>query len=292
MYTGNLLPGLSPDEVPQRLADLLKATREQADELINRHYIVFRSGLTGSDLARYFSALQMTGLDVHIEQEITSATIKDTVSPSKVSPLTICPVCGHLQPKRILCLNCATDMPKILSIRLCPHRTADIKQPETPVAQSASETDLLIQLNLPLLLGIMPKGRFGRLSFITASGLKYLLLFTLSIPLGMLTAVFASLNGSFAATVFASLAFIVLYAWVVRDAVLRLHDIGLSGWFALLLYVPYLGVVINCLLAIYPGQTDTNRFGSPASPPPRMFTLIIMLPFATILATLIIRRLL
>lgn len=43
----------------------------------------------------------------------------------------------------------------------------------------------------------------------------------------------------------------------------RTHDIGLAGWYALLLGIP----VVNLVLAALPGSTETNRFGEvPPSP--------------------------
>lgn len=41
----------------------------------------------------------------------------------------------------------------------------------------------------------------------------------------------------------------------------RLHDVGLSGWLALLLIVPYLGALILLVLTLLPSDSKSNKHG-------------------------------
>jgi len=41
----------------------------------------------------------------------------------------------------------------------------------------------------------------------------------------------------------------------------RLHDIGMSGWFALFSIIPYLGGLFVFIVALIPSQEGENRFG-------------------------------
>ncbi|MDQ0316652.1 DUF805 domain-containing protein [Amorphus orientalis] len=41
----------------------------------------------------------------------------------------------------------------------------------------------------------------------------------------------------------------------------RLHDRGLSGWFAALLFVPLLNLVVFIVLGLLPGEKGPNAFG-------------------------------
>ena len=41
----------------------------------------------------------------------------------------------------------------------------------------------------------------------------------------------------------------------------RLHDIGMSGWWQLLLFVPYLGELALFICTLLPGTEGENRFG-------------------------------
>jgi uncharacterized membrane protein YhaH (DUF805 family) len=48
---------------------------------------------------------------------------------------------------------------------------------------------------------------------------------------------------------------------VVAVTVRRLHDIGMSGWWALLLLVPYIGGLIVLVFTLLPGQPHANAHG-------------------------------
>ena len=58
----------------------------------------------------------------------------------------------------------------------------------------------------------------------------------------------------------------------IAMTVRRQHDIGLSGWFFLLIFVPYLGNLIIFVFSLIPSQKHENRWGPvPAGvtvPPP------------------------
>ena len=57
---------------------------------------------------------------------------------------------------------------------------------------------------------------------------------------------------------------IVILASVIPSiamAVRRQHDIGLSGWFFLLIFVPYVGNLIMLVFALIPSQRHENRWG-------------------------------
>lgn len=41
----------------------------------------------------------------------------------------------------------------------------------------------------------------------------------------------------------------------------RLHDVGLSGWLALLMLIPYLGSLFMFIIALLPSQRMTNQYG-------------------------------
>ena len=55
-------------------------------------------------------------------------------------------------------------------------------------------------------------------------------------------------------------------------SVRRQHDIGLSGWFFLLIFIPYIGNLILFVFALIPSQKHENKWGPvPAGvkiPPP------------------------
>jgi uncharacterized membrane protein YhaH (DUF805 family)/cold shock CspA family protein len=48
----------------------------------------------------------------------------------------------------------------------------------------------------------------------------------------------------------------------VAITVRRIHDMGLSGWFYLLVFVPYIGALIVFVFTLLPSQRQENRWGS------------------------------
>jgi len=43
----------------------------------------------------------------------------------------------------------------------------------------------------------------------------------------------------------------------------RLHDLGVSGWLSLLLYIPYVGIIFEGALVFQPGENKSNKYGQP-----------------------------
>jgi uncharacterized membrane protein YhaH (DUF805 family) len=41
----------------------------------------------------------------------------------------------------------------------------------------------------------------------------------------------------------------------------RLHDIGLSAWWLLVLLIPYVGFAIGFFISFWPGENKTNKYG-------------------------------
>jgi uncharacterized membrane protein YhaH (DUF805 family) len=94
-----------------------------------------------------------------------------------------------------------------------------------------------------------PKGRTNRLTYIG-----------ILIVLGVLA--FAILfNSPLAATSrLVNLPILVLSMIVTAR---RLHDMGRSGWWALLMLLPILNMLVFLVLAVFPGDTGPNKYGPP-----------------------------
>ncbi|MBO0903888.1 DUF805 domain-containing protein [Jiella sp. MQZ13P-4] len=73
-------------------------------------------------------------------------------------------------------------------------------------------------------------------------------------------------GGHGTALTLAGLFFVALNAWISwATTVTRLHDLDLSGFFALLTFVPLGSFVLLGLCGFKAGTPGTNRFGVPAS---------------------------
>ncbi|MBO0360181.1 DUF805 domain-containing protein [Hymenobacter sp. BT186] len=99
------------------------------------------------------------------------------------------------------------------------------------------------------------EGRQGRLAYAT----QLLVIF-----LPLLVAYPPSHTSNWALLLLATLLIIVCTGTAALLAVRRFHDIGLSGWYTLLLIIPGLNLPGLLLLALLPGAPVLNRWGAAA----------------------------
>jgi uncharacterized membrane protein YhaH (DUF805 family) len=104
-----------------------------------------------------------------------------------------------------------------------------------------------------------PSGRFGRLSYIAWSIAVYFLfnIATMVFGVGVAALQEQTIAGGMAILLLVlSLAVLVVYfLFTIR----RLHDINASGWWSILLIVPFVGLI----LMILPGTEGANNYGPP-----------------------------
>ncbi len=94
---------------------------------------------------------------------------------------------------------------------------------------------------------------------------SYLALVTLSLLGVAVDSALGNLQGGNAvpvATISVCVIFVLasILPWIAIS-VRRQHDIGLSGWFYLLIFVPYIGSIILFVFALIPSQTHDNKWG-------------------------------
>lgn len=209
------------------------------------------------------------------------------VNTPPVTEEITCPACGERQPKRILCRSCACDMPRGIANKeeeaaaeralrreqfMARHGVRATSQ--RPAARSANRDDRASGYHSRLgdsrlsaepiisnaaddapLFGLSFSGRIGRMrnflgGLLTITGMLWLTIVVALLP-GPTTAVLWLL----------SLAFAVV--WGCRLTVLRLHDVNRSAWWLLLFLVPYVGNLAGLVLALWPGDSQDNDYGSP-----------------------------
>ena len=64
-----------------------------------------------------------------------------------------------------------------------------------------------------------------------------------------------------AVSVAAGLFFLATFIPSLAITVRRIHDIGLSGWFYLLILIPYIGGLIILVFTLVPSQKNDNKWG-------------------------------
>ncbi len=116
-------------------------------------------------------------------------------------------------------------------------------------------------------------GRLGRLRYLVYSFVSMLIFgIAMAAVIGLIVAV----TGQPVVTSEDSLSPAVVVAYVIllipmlivslMFGIRRLHDMNLSGWFIILMLIPFVSAVFYLVLLFWPGTKGPNRFGPP--PPP------------------------
>jgi uncharacterized membrane protein YhaH (DUF805 family) len=114
-------------------------------------------------------------------------------------------------------------------------------------------------------------GRMGRLRYIAWSILGSLVIVPVAFVAGLLGAALGSQTVLYLLLGVAYIAYIVVWGmWTVQ----RCHDMNWSGWAALLMIIPLVGLVFWFV----PGSPGKNRFGAPPPPNPRGMAWLVAIP--------------
>ncbi len=271
LFFGDILPGHDTVTCRRQLQVLLKCPPETMDSVFSGGRVSLRKGLNAGDALRYQQRLEAIGLRIVVEPPLAPAPASRQPepapapgrgptfepAPAAAAPVELmtCPACGEEQPRRTLCRACSIDMPRF---------TASRAAPRMPATDQAAVTHMLKTSDAPPpaladsgIVGMGFRGRFGRRNFL----LTGLLTLAGSVTLALLAATLG-LPGM----LIGGLGMFVMVIYGTRSTVFRLHDLGLSGWWTLLTWIPYLGAVVALLLLVVPGEKGSNAWGEPARP--------------------------
>ena len=114
------------------------------------------------------------------------------------------------------------------------------------------------------------RGRFSRLSYLSCSTVA-IILFAMAMSAGLFyfapsptsMVVEKSLSVKFAVVALAVIALILLIYTSFVFSIRRLHDLNLSGWLSLVLYVPIIGNLFYWYIALARGAEGRNEYGQP-----------------------------
>lgn len=271
VFRGEVLSGFKLDDVKRHLGELFKVDGERRAHLFSGERVVIRQSLRIDEAERYTQRLAQFGALLHIEPlTVTEPAVPLTLSPADPVPprpasLTpvlpasdeeiVCPNCGDRQSKRLLCRSCATNMPmgiaakeeaekERVAARLAQRRERQGAAPSARVFNPTNEASIF---------GFGFQGRLGRLSYATAgawliAGVYLLTLFFLMRPMG-------------ARMVLLGIGMLFFMFFSVRLSVLRCHDADRSGWWSLLMAVPYADLIVGLLMLLLPGTDGENDYG-------------------------------
>ncbi len=95
-------------------------------------------------------------------------------------------------------------------------------------------------------------GRIGRLQYFGYGIIWALVIFLVTVLAG----------GSRGALGLYIVLMLVFFVGTVSYGVRRLHDLGRTGWWYLLAFVPYANVVLGVVLLLVPGSQGPNAYGA------------------------------
>jgi len=246
IFSGEPLPSVSDETLKTNLAKLFKISPEEAQNLMFRGEITLKRDLPEAEAERYLAALQNAGAACRKEAEL--ALIHDeALEQAKAAEAE-----RLAEEARQQAEEAAQSI----------HQDTSQNPYAAPKAAVFDEDD---ERFAEALNPYSAEGRIGRLRYLAWSLASFL---AIGIPLFVATSLLAKISSSLSAL--AMLLFvaggIVLIVCSFRFAIQRLHDLGLSGWWVLLHFVPIIGGILPILLIILPGSSKRNIYGPP--PPP------------------------
>lgn len=287
VLTGKVAAGHTRPAAAAGLAKLMRLTEERALDLLAGKETVIKRNLDDQAIARYVGAFGPIGVEVRADEILAApvpasvpvaaapapaeAKVALTPAPAPAAAETItCPACGTVQPKRNLCRQCGGDMRRLAAAKFEAASAPPAEILSTKSVRVEDDTFTPHPLNLFSL-----SGRVGRLRYLAYAFPAYLPLFGAVIVGG----IGKSAGMFFTLLIAGGLATL----WLgVRLAVLRLHDLNLSGAWVLLPLVPMLAIFTGSpvlmiastgfmllgmlALCVWPGSMMSNDYGPPPGP--------------------------
>ena len=62
----------------------------------------------------------------------------------------------------------------------------------------------------------------------------------------------------------------------------RWHDMNRSGWYSLLLFVPFVNIIVGLVMLFVPGTDGPNDYGQPARPSNTAVGVVVVLFFLVV----------
>jgi len=286
--TGGILPGFDHLTVSHNLVCQLGITPEQAERILSGKPITLKRGVAEDKLPQYMHRFAQTGLVVHTEPELSvgkSAAVlpfaaQQATPPAVQRPATLpslessrdtarsddeveCPDCHERQPRSTTCRKCARNISQDLFARASiASETQETLGNTTHTGYESVQTShgkygpspTDDDEAPPACIGLTFSGRFSRRSMLRAN-IANVALMALLATLGM------SIAGPNAIVPIFFTAFLGATILNMRNASLRFHDLGTTGWLAILMLIPGVDSLLVLLLLFMPGQSHANAYG-------------------------------
>lgn len=256
VFRGEVLDGFRVDDVKRALGPRLQLDDAAVARLLAADHTVIKRGIDRADAQRYVATFASLGARLHVEA-LAPAPVPAPIAAPLVPPAEeiVCPNCGERQSKRILCRSCSTDMPMGIAAKLEAEAQARAARLAASRAARGLAPDGRSQgamADAPPMWGFGFSGRMGRLVGASAGALILLAMY-------LLTAYVAHQPDS--RWIAGAVGMLVLMVLSIRHSVLRFHDLNITGWATVVLFVPVLNAVAGLVLLLMPGTNGDNHHG-------------------------------
>lgn len=260
LFAGEPMPGIDPSHLRAILTERFKLTREQVDLMFSGNPVNLKSVTDGLEAERYRAHFAEIGARVWIETSPPKVPEQPPL-PSVPTPTTPpveeidCPYCGERQPKRTLCRQCATDIPRVLAARKeteAEAREARLEARNDAPGPLLRKAPAELAHDTPPLVGWGLEERIGRVTY---------LLGNLAMTAIVLPVVIFGLKTQ--SLILMAVLLVMVGIACLRMTVLRCNDLGWSPWLAVVQLLPYVGALFTLILLVVPGNRNENAHGLP-----------------------------
>ena len=333
VFRGEVLQGFHVEDVKRALGERLRIDEKGLASLFTASHTVLKRAVAPTEAARYIATFAKLGAILHAEglapparpsaglslptivappedaappPPVRSGPPAPAPIPAATRPLAIaatpetpaaadveevvCPNCQERQSKRLLCRGCATNIEMALAAKAeadAVARAATLEERQRKYGIKTGMEPVAVTHTAPGLWGLSFHGRLSRLSYWTG-GFAVTTVFYLIVIMLMA-------RPSAGRWALFWLGGVLYFLISLRWTAMRLHDLNASGWWSVVLSVPYVGAAASLVLSFVPGTTGDNDYGEP----PRegrwrdfgiavgAFVLVVALTFSTLTAGLL-----
>jgi len=288
VFKGQMLAGFEPEQVKRAIGDFFKLDAPRRERMFAGGPQVIKRGMAPDDAARYIDLFAKLGARLHPQGSPEPAPAAAVVAAAARAPSP--PMPRHAPP--------AADSPgNVRAVSRAPAAVVPAglalvpvdEPPAPPPVQAAPprstararerDSELPIEPMVvveapPPVFGVGLSGRLARRPYGAAA------LFGWAAMRWGLMGILHHPHPAVALLI--GLAMIAAALWTFRLTVLRLHDVGLSGWWVLFGLVPIVGTLAGLLLGLVPGSRGDNRYGAEPDPGDPVLRLVVVVAVAII----------
>ena len=282
VFDGQVLAGFDPEQVKRAIGDFFKLDEQRRDRMFSGAPQVIKRGLAPEEASRYIALFEKLGgrlhprnnaapadpgasgpAAVHVRQAPARPATAQAPAPAPEPAPAVAPAAPQLAlmptPERAPAVDAGE------------RRRAARTTPDTapPSRHSALPAETMVVMDAPpSVFGVGLSGRLAR----RPNGAAALFGWA-AMRWGLMGLAHHPHRG---VAVLIGLGMLVAALWTFRLTLLRLHDIGISGWWVLLGLVPIVGTLAGILLSLVPGSTGDNRFGAEPDPGSRVLRMLVV----------------